>query len=199
MPWRAGPSYWSRLAGTYDEEADHGLGPADVRRAWKDKLTAWLPGERCDAADLGCGTGSLSILAAELGHRVTGIDFADAMIERAQEKAYDAGVKVRFVVGDAATPPLPDGSVDVVLVRHVLWALPDPAAALARWRDALRPGGRFVLVEGAWSTGAGMPASKVAELLTPYVDTAVVERLDEPALWGEEIDDERYVVRGVLP
>lgn len=199
MPGRAAPSYWSRLAGTYDEEADHGLGPADVRRAWNEKLTAWLPGERCDVADLGCGTGSLSILAAELGHRVTGVDFADAMIERAQEKAYDAGVKVRFVVGDAAEPPLPESSVDVVLVRHVLWALPDPAVALARWREALRPGGRFVLVEGAWSSGAGLPAQEVAELLTPYVETAVVERLDDPQLWGEEIADERYVVRGALP
>lgn len=197
MPWRTTPSYWSRLAGTYDEEADHGLGPADVRRAWRDRLGQWLPQERSDVADLGCGTGSLSILAAECGHRVTGVDFADAMIERAQEKAHDAGVKVRFVVGDAAQPPVSDGSADVVLVRHVLWALPDPSAALARWRAALRPGGRFVLVEGAWSTGAGLPASEVTELLEPYASEVTVERLDDPALWGEEVDDDRYVVRAV--
>ena len=197
MPWRTAPSYWSRLAGTYDEEADHGLGPADVRAAWHDKLSEWLPAERSDVADLGCGTGSLAVLAAQQGHRVTGVDFADAMIEQAQEKAYDAGVKVRFVVGDAADPPLPTESVDVVLVRHVLWALPDATAAVERWRDALRPGGRFVLVEGAWSTGAGMPAREVAELLSTYVTDVVVERLDDPALWGEETDDERYVVRAV--
>jgi len=199
MPSRAAPSYWSRLAGTYDEEADHGLGPDDVRRAWNDKLLAWLPRQRCDVVDLGCGTGSLSILAAEQGHRVTGVDFADAMIERAQEKASDAGVKVRFIVGDAATPPLPDASVDVVLVRHVLWALPDPAAAIARWRDAMRPGGRLVLVEGASSSGAGLPSSEVTQLLTPYVESAVVEHLDESALWGEEVDDQRYVVHGLVP
>lgn len=199
MPWRAAPSYWSRLAGTYDEEADHGLGPADVRRAWSDRLATWLPTERSDVADLGCGTGSLAVLAAEQGHRVTGIDFADAMIERAQEKAYDANVKVRFVVGDAAAPPLPAASVDVVLVRHVLWALPDPVAALECWHEALRPGGRFVLVEGAWSTGAGLSSDDAAGLLGQFATDVTVERLDDPALWGEEIDDERYVVRAVRP
>lgn len=189
------PSYWSRLAGTYDEEADHGLGPDDVRRAWRDRLTGWLPAERSDVADLGCGTGSLAVLAAEQGHRVTGVDFADAMIERAQEKAYDAGVKVRFVVGDASTPPLVPNSVDVVLVRHVLWALPDPATAVAAWSTALRPGGRFVLVEGTWSTGAGLPSADVVALLAPHAEDVVAERLDDPVLWGQEIDDERYVVR----
>lgn len=197
MAGRAAPSYWSRLAGTYDEEADHGLRPADVRAAWRSRMTQWLPDSRSDVADLGCGTGSLSVLAAELGHRVTGVDFADAMIERAQEKAYDAGVKVRFVVGDAATPPLLPGTVDVVLVRHVLWALPDPGEAIARWHEALRPGGRFVLVEGAWSSGAGLAADVVAELLAPYAGDVVTERLDDAVLWGEEIDDERYVVRAV--
>ncbi|MGH3359654.1 MAG: class I SAM-dependent methyltransferase [Nocardioidaceae bacterium] len=188
-------SYWSRLAGTYDEEADHGLGPDEVRRAWRERLAAWLPSGSRDVADLGCGTGSLAVLAAELGHRVTGVDFADAMIERAQEKAYDAGVKVRFVVGDASTPPLLADSVDVVLVRHVLWALPDPGAAVARWAEALRPGGRFVLVEGAWSTGAGLPSSEVVDLLAPHAGDVVAERLDDPALWGEVVDDDRYVVR----
>ena len=197
MPGRATPSYWSRLAGSYDEEADHGLRPTDVREAWRKRMVAWLPGVRSDVADLGCGTGSLSLLAADLGHRVTGVDFADAMIERAQEKAYDVGVKVRFVVGDAATPPLVPGSIDVVLVRHVLWALPDPADAVARWYDALRPGGRFVLVEGASSTGAGLASESVVDLLAPYADEVSVEGLDDPALWGEDLDDERYVVRAV--
>lgn len=189
------PSYWSRLAGAYDEEADHGLGPDDVRAAWRERLTGWLPATPSDVADLGCGTGSLAVLAAELGHRVTGVDFADAMIERAQEKAYDAGVKVRFVVGDASIPPLLPETLDVVLVRHVLWALPEPASALARWAEALRPGGRFVLVEGAWSTGAGLPSADVVDLLTPYADDVMAERLDDPRLWAQQIDDERYVVR----
>lgn len=190
-------SYWSKLAGTYDEEADHGLGPQAIREAWLGRMREWMPGEPSDVADLGCGTGSLAVLAAGLGHRVTGVDFADAMIERAAEKAYECGVKVRFVVGDAAEPPLSPASVDVVLVRHVLWALPDPEAALERWHEALRSGGRFVLVEGAWSTGAGLPSERVVELLAPYADDVDAELLDDPALWGEAIDDERYVVRGV--
>ena len=46
-----------------------------------------------------------------------------------------------------------DGSVDAVLARHLLWTLPDPLAALARWVRLVRPGGRLVLVEGRWWPG----------------------------------------------
>ncbi|WP_368406419.1 methyltransferase domain-containing protein, partial [Streptomyces sp. CC77] len=44
-------------------------------------------------------------------------------------------------------PPFePDSAV--VVVRHLVWALPDPVAALRTWVRLLRPGGRLVLVEG---------------------------------------------------
>jgi len=36
------------------------------------------------------------------------------------------GAPARFLVGDASTPPLPAACFDVVLTRHVLWAMPDP-------------------------------------------------------------------------
>ena len=61
----------------------------------------------------------------------------------------DYGVDVVFVDGDAADPPYEASSCDVVVVRHVLWALEEPHRALARWRGLIRPGGRLVLVEGA--------------------------------------------------
>ena len=54
----------------------------------------------------------------------------------------------------AASRRCEEGAYDAVLARHVLWALPDPADALARWLGLLGPGGTLVLVEGHWSTGA---------------------------------------------
>ena len=101
----------------------------------------------------GCGTGTLSLLLAEEGHAVTGVDFSPAMVERARAKA---GHVAAFHVGDAAEPPLEPAAYDVVLSRHVLWALPDPAAALERWIGLLGAGGRLVLVEGRWHTGGGL-------------------------------------------
>ncbi|MGH3495911.1 MAG: class I SAM-dependent methyltransferase [Nocardioidaceae bacterium] len=187
-------SYWAGQAATFDEEPDHGLGPDEVRAAWRARLREWLPVARSDVVDLGCGTGSLAVLAAEDGHRVTGLDFAPAMVERAAEKASDAGVSVRFLVGDAATPALPPEAYDVVLVRHVLWALPEPAEVVGRWAALLRPGGRFVLVEGEWSTGAGLAQSTVVDLVRPHAREVAVHRLGDPALWGGEVDDDRYVV-----
>lgn len=129
---------------------------------------------------------------------MTGIDFADAMVERARTKAEQAGVPVRFVHGDASRPPLLPGVTDVILVRHLVWALPDPVDAVAHWVTLMAPGGSFVLVEGSWSTGAGLRAEEVVALVEPHCVDVTVEQLDDPVLWGGDIDDQRYVVRATL-
>jgi len=50
--------------------------------------------------DSGCGTGEHALLAASLGFDTTGIDGAPLAIEKANEKARERGIDVRFVVGD---------------------------------------------------------------------------------------------------
>jgi ubiquinone/menaquinone biosynthesis C-methylase UbiE len=166
-----------------------------VRRAWAARLGTWLPGRSSDVLDLGCGTGSLSLLAAEQGHRVTGVDASPAMVELARAKL--AGRDAAFLVGDAAAPPVGEQRFDVVLVRHVLWALPDPGRALRHWRGLLRPGGRLVLVEGVWGTvtPVGIPADGLTELLAPLATELRVEPLSQDTvLWGKPVEDERYAV-----
>jgi hypothetical protein len=78
----------------------------------------------------------------------------------------------------------------------VLWALPDPAAALDRWAGLLKPDGRLVLVEGCWSTGAGLPSADTVALVAGAGFEPVLRQLADPAYWGGRIDDERYVVLG---
>ncbi|WP_171113175.1 MULTISPECIES: class I SAM-dependent methyltransferase [Streptomyces] len=186
---------WDALAPAFDDEPDHGLRDPEVRDAWALRLRSWLPDTACDILDLGCGTGSLSLLATEQGHRVTGVDLSPAMVERARAKL--AGRDAVFLVGDAAAPPVGERRFDVVLVRHVLWALPDPGRALRHWRGLLRPGGRLVLVEGVWGTVApvGIAADRLRELLAPVAGSVRVERLSQDtALWGRAVGDERYAV-----
>ncbi|WP_427923411.1 class I SAM-dependent methyltransferase [Streptomyces sp. cg40] len=184
---------WDAEAPTFDEEADHGLRDPEIRRAWADRLRGWLPAGPADVLDLGCGTGTLSLLAAEQGHRVTGVDLSPAMIGLARAKL--AGRDAVFLLGDAAAPPVGEQRYDVVLVRHVLWALPDPARVLRHWHDLLRPGGRLVLIEGRWGTVSpvGIPADRLTGLLAPVAGHVRVERLsDDPLLWGKTVADERY-------
>ncbi|MFF3163337.1 class I SAM-dependent methyltransferase [Streptomyces sp. NPDC003273] len=186
---------WDAQAAAFDDEPDHGLRPPGVRAAWADRLRGWLPGRPADVLDLGCGTGSLSLLAAEQGHRVTGVDSSPAMAALARAKL--AGRDAVVLQGDAASPPVGQRRYDVVLVRHVLWALSDPERVLRHWRTLLRPGGRFVLVEGVWGTldPVGIPADRLVALLEPVARHTRVERLSgDPELWGGAVDDERYAV-----
>ncbi|MFK0120621.1 class I SAM-dependent methyltransferase [Streptomyces sp. NPDC090994] len=186
---------WDAEAARFDAEPDHGLRDPRVRRAWADRMRSWLPARSADVLDLGCGTGSLALLAAERGHRVTGVDLSPAMLERARAKL--AGRDARFLTGDASAPPVGERRFDVVLARHVLWTLPGPGRVLRHWRGLLRPGGRLVLVEGVWGRVApvGISADRLTGLLAPLAGQVRVEPLsDDPLLWGKEVADERYAV-----
>jgi SAM-dependent methyltransferase len=196
----ADAAYWEAAADTFDDEPDHGLRDPALRAAWAARLREWLPAGPAEVLDPGCGTGSLALLAVEQGHRVLGVDRSPRMIERARAKL--AGRDAAFLVGDAAEPPVGERRFDVVLVRHLLWALPDPAAALRRWAALLRPGGRLVLVEGRWgeSDPIGITAPELAGLVRPLAERTVVQDLAHDAvLWGKAFRDQRYVLLADLP
>jgi 2-polyprenyl-3-methyl-5-hydroxy-6-metoxy-1,4-benzoquinol methylase len=186
--------FWDSAAATFDHEIDHGLiGPA--RAAWTDILRAALPLESAAILDVGCGTGSLSVVLAELGHTVTGIDLSPEMIKRAEAKAAASGHAIDFHVMDAADPQFEPASFDAIMCRHILWALPEPDQVLRRWMTLLRPGGRLAMIEGFWITGAGMYAEQIVAALPSSVADVAVRRLSQQAdLWGGVMADERYIV-----
>jgi len=185
---------WDAEAASFDEQPDHGLRDPSVRTAWSDLLLPLMPTAPASVADLGCGTGSLAVLLAQAGYAVDGVDLSSRMLAVAKEKAEAAGVSVGLREGDAADPPCAPGAYDVVLARHVLWAMPEPAAALGKWVSLLKPGGRLVLVEGRWFTGAGISADECERLVRARRKDATVTLLEDPALWGAPIEDERYVL-----
>jgi 2-polyprenyl-3-methyl-5-hydroxy-6-metoxy-1,4-benzoquinol methylase len=186
--------YWDAQAASFDEEPDHGLRDPRVRRAWLALLRRHLPDAPAKVADLGCGTGTLSVLLAGEGYAVHGIDLSDEMVSAARDKASRAGVDATFDQGDASAPRLEPVAFDVVLSRHVLWAMPDPSAALERWVALLRPGGMLLLVEGHWFTGGGLSAEQSTSLVREHRQLSVVHPLDDAVYWGREIDDERYLL-----
>jgi len=96
--------------------------------------------------DLGCGTGRHAVEFARRGFDVTGVDFSDAMLTRARERATASGGKLDFVQGDARTYR-GTAPFDAVLMNfNVLGYMnsnDDLTSALATARTNLRPGGIF--------------------------------------------------------
>ena len=184
---------WDSEAATFDEAADHGLRDEGVRAAWRDLLLPELPPAPGRVADLGSGTGTLSLLLADAGYTVDGVDFSPEMVRLAQAKCAGRD-DISFVEADAAEPPLAPAAYDVVLCRHVLWAMPDPVAVLKTWAGLLVPGGRLLLVEGRWGNGAGLSADETMAMLRAAGRESTLTRLPEAVYWGREIEDERYLV-----
>ncbi|MBX9745761.1 MAG: methyltransferase domain-containing protein [Hyphomonadaceae bacterium] len=102
--------------------------------------------------DIGCGTGTLAILAKrQVGDAgvVHGIDAAPEMIAQARVKAKRAGVELVLAEGVAQGLPLPDQAVDVVLSTLMLHHLPRKSRPeiVREIKRVLKPGGRLLAVD----------------------------------------------------
>lgn len=144
--------FWDADAATYDRSAAHHPTSALEQAAWSGVLARLLPPAPARVLDVGAGTGFLSLLAARLDHRVTAVDVSGEMLAQLRDKAQTEDLDLEIVEGPAEEPPT--GPFDAVVERHVVWTLPDPAAALEAWRS-VAPSGRLVLLESAWGSGGG--------------------------------------------
>jgi ubiquinone/menaquinone biosynthesis C-methylase UbiE len=190
---------WDDAAPTFDDEPDHGLRDAIVHQTWTELLKPSLPNPPLTVLDIGCGTGSLSLVLAESGHVVTGIDFSSTMIALAEKKAKTANQPIIFQTMDAAFPEFPSQQFDAILCRHLLWTLPEPADILRRWVGLLKPKGRLLLIEGFWETGAGLKAQAIEDMMPSQMTDISVQHLsDQRNLWGKAVSDERYIITAIL-
>ncbi len=190
---------WNAEARVFDEQPDHGLRDPGILAAWTKLLREALPTNLAEVLDIGCGTGSLSVVLAGFGCKVTGVDFSPEMIARAEAKANAARQSITFQVMDAAFPQHPAQQFDVVICRHLLWALPEPDQVLQRWVRLLKPRGRILLVEGFWHTGAGLHSEQIVDVLPASLVNISVQNLSEQAdLWGGQVKDERYLIKADL-
>lgn len=140
--------YWSSRAATFDLSPGHEIFGDDERAAWQALIERHLgSGGGRAALDLASGTGVISRLLCDSGFSVTGLDFSEPMIERARTKATARKLDATYVIGDAEDTRLPDGAFDVIMTRHLVWTLPDPAAAFHDWHRVLKPGGAVLVVD----------------------------------------------------
>ncbi len=122
-----------------------------------------VPGYR--VLDACCGTGDLAFALAEAcpACEVVGLDFTDAMVARAREKAAARrrrGLRAaEFVSGDLLDLPFADDRYDAATVGWGVRNVPDVPGAFAQLARVVRPGGRVVCLESTqppdgWGTWA---------------------------------------------
>ena len=101
--------------------------------------------------DLGCGTGTLAIMAKQYrpDAEVIGLDADPEILEIARRKAAEAELEIDFDRGLAGDLPYPDASCDRVLSTLFFHHLTsdDKRACLAEIRRVLRPGGELHLAD----------------------------------------------------
>jgi SAM-dependent methyltransferase len=151
-------AYWNEAADDYVRGMP-GTNPEEERVAWREEMERVLPPPPADVVDLGTGPGFLALLAADLGHRVRGIDSSEVMLVRARAEAERLGLPVVFEEGSAHDPPGAPKSCDAVVARNVFWLLAEPERTLAASFRLLRPGGRLAIFDVLWHR-AGYEPSK---------------------------------------
>src|SRR3954470_8387377 len=94
-------AHWHPRAPGFDEGFGHSIATDAERAAWDRIIDLVLDGRsEIEALDIGCGTGFLSLEMAGRGHRVTGVDFAPAMLAEARRKSAERGAAIRFEEAD---------------------------------------------------------------------------------------------------
>ena len=116
------------------------------------ELAAIHNGEKVLEVAVGTGLAFERILKANTSGRNEGIDLTEAMLNRADRKAAQSGLRnYRLRIGDAYDLDFPDNSFDVLINHYMFDLLPqeDFPTVLGEFKRVLRPGGRLAMVNMA--------------------------------------------------
>ncbi|AEI66478.1 class I SAM-dependent methyltransferase [Corallococcus macrosporus] len=95
--------------------------------------------------DVAAGPGTLALLAAREGARVTAVDFSAEMIAALRARATEARLDIDALEGDGMALPFEDGAFDAAFSMFGLIFFPDRARGFQELHRVLRPGGRAVV------------------------------------------------------
>ncbi|MGN7722296.1 arsenite methyltransferase [Chitinophaga sp. 22620] len=159
---------YSTLQG-YNPDADLGLGcglPTQFAKIRKGDVVI----------DLGSGAGNDAFIArAETGEtgKVIGIDFTEAMINKARHNAEVRGFhNVEFRAGDIEQMPVSDSVADVIVSNCVLNLVPDKNGVFAEIFRVLKPGGHFSISDVVLTGNLPSSLKEAAEMYAGCVSGA---------------------------
>ncbi len=102
--------------------------------------------------DVACGEGFYTRMVRQRGAaKVTGVDLSEGMVELARKQEHEHGLGIDYVVGDACALDLPE-KFDLVMAAYLLNYAHDRRELQAMCNGiarSLKPGGRFVTVNGS--------------------------------------------------
>ena len=125
------------------------VGANRLRKCFVEQHVLAQSGDR--VLDIGCGTGAILALLAEVDY--TGYDPSAAYIHKAREMYFDRGV---FFVGEVGSTSMAmSGRFDIVLAMGVLHHLDDDQALqlFCTAHEVLAPGGRLISIDPVFAPG----------------------------------------------
>jgi SAM-dependent methyltransferase len=131
--------------------------------------------------DVACGTGNASIAAAELGARVTGLDFSPGLIAIARGRGVEANVDIEWLEGDAQSLPFDDDSFDRVISAIGHMFAPDHRRTADELRRVSREDGRIAIACWTPEGSIGAMFRRLSEISPPPP-----AGFQSPLLWGTE-------------
>lgn len=109
--------------------------------------------------ELGCGSGTnFALYDAAKVTKLYALEPAPGMVVKARRTAGELGIgkSIEFLETGAENIPLPDNSVDTVVITFVLCTIPDWEGALRETRRVLKPGGKVLFSEHGLSPDEGV-------------------------------------------
>lgn len=160
---------YEKLEG-YNPEADLGLGcgiPTEFAQI--------KPGDT--VIDLGSGAGNDCFVARSLvgeTGKVIGIDFTEAMIDKARNNAEKLGFNnVEFRYGDIEKMPVTANKADVIVSNCVLNLVPDKLKAFSEIFRVLKPGGHISVSDVVLRGDLPLNLKQAAEMYAGCVSGAI--------------------------
>lgn len=144
----------------------------------------------CRLLDVGCGSGQLALMAARDGLKVTGVDIARNLVERARVRAQAEDLRAHFEEADAEALPFEDASFDVVASLIGAMFAPRPDLVAKELLRVCKPGGTIAMANWTPQGFIGQMFQAVAKFIAP-------SGMPSPVLWGDEITVRERLSKGL--
>lgn len=143
--------YWTERSPTFNDAITQALYGKDAP-IWERLIYTQIDKNKpLNILDIGTGPGMFAVLTGKNpNYKVFAVDSSEGMLEKARKNAEHFGAKVLFQLADAHSLPFEDAAFNVIMMRNVVWNLPNPKEAYKEWRRVLKTNGKIINFDANW-------------------------------------------------